>query len=753
MSVEKLWEDSLEGADYEKISDFAANTPRVLNDASMKKTTDYVRDTGLILTKQQIIDLRKYEAAGLALPHTLKDVVSYLNYGAGQDGGSGLKAADFLTTFVDIRNHAGGWSPLRGDIMLTGSELKIFGASMEVYGRSVEELYEEVKAANLLDKHKVNTLEDLRKVELEKGVKFPGLELEEDTVAEFGFYLDEILNKVKINQGKVNKIKEDLSAFDNALRSKIIPSIKLRIELIKRNSYAADIKVLDDVISRRAAEIAEKNTQYKKLVNDSLGSLAGGLNIFGLGMAIYLGVEAENVKAERNRLNKLQDRDIEVLKNKNQTLGSLKRVENDLQNLDVIAIEAEVATRNLVFVWNAIHLYINASKKAVEGIHDALSLRRFMTAFREVVLSWVTISKDSDALVEVFREADKEYNNSIKPLGMMAMFSEEVRDYPRLNTRLLQSSNDAMRINCVTAEALNIKLRYLPGLFDQFQRLVRDVDACVITLREESMSSRGELETKIRRLRSLQRELEGAGADSHELEEIKEDLEVELKKLIVVTRKAADLISSRLTNISVPFDRSTTLSYIPGLEQDQKSVSDIIEGLNVKLADHQKKLKVVNDAISQLEKNSIEELGKEVNLTVDKLHQLGMAPPEAQIVMFAVEQLKKSIGNIAAGISFMHLIRESKTLQSQVNLFFDQVAKQNKKISVFKGKLEFIQAIFDIDDQRKKFVSVYEQAGSAYQKFVHLVDDSAKANTEERCALFVSEAEKFIDFLEVAEAP
>lgn len=505
MSNEKLWEKNLEGASYEQVSVLAANVPRVLNDASVGDANDSIREPGLLLTKQQVIDLRRYEAAGLALPHRLADVVAYLNFGVGQDGGTGLRAADFLTTFVLVRDHAKRWSPLRERMMLTGTELKLFGASMEIYGASVEEVYAAVKATSFLEQHNIKSLEDLKKAELKLGGKFPGLELEPETIPDLQYYLDQIFKRVDLNLASVNAIKSDLDSFDRALRLEVLPAIKLRVELIKRNPYAADIKALDEVIARRAVEITDKNTQYKALVEKALNS-ASGLNIFGLGMAIYHGVEAEKVKKERNKLNEEQRRDIDVLGQKNQTLGSLKRVEHNLQNLDFMAVEAEVATRNLVYTWNTIHTYIAASKTAILKIHDALSLHRFMSAFREVIYPWTQIKNDANKLIEVFRDADAEYGiHSIQTLQRIARMSVS-ESYPALNTKLLQSCNNDMRRSRVTAEALFIKLNYLPGVYDRYQRLVSDADACAVTLRESSLGCKIDLETKLRKLRNLQKE-------------------------------------------------------------------------------------------------------------------------------------------------------------------------------------------------------------------------------------------------------
>jgi len=418
MSSVKLWADALEGVDYQKITEFAQNAPKVLAETSKEKTDvatgDITRGDGLILTKKQIIDLHRYEVASLALPVTLKDVIDYLAFGAGQDGGSGLRAADFLDTFRIIREHAQRWAPLRTEIMLASSKLKLFGSNILLYGDEVESLYLELKAGALLDEKNVNTEADLQKLKLDMGDQFPGLELEENTIRDTKYSLKRILDNVHANLTNVQSIKTNLDKFGATLREVVIPAIKLKASLINSNSYPAQVKDLEKVIAQRMTEIAEKNTEYKALVEKALQS-AGRLNLFGLGLAIYFGVEAENVRAARRKLNEQQDKDIETLRNMNQTLGSLRRVEHDMQNMTVVAVDADLATKNLIHVWNVLELYVNQSNSVVSEIHDAMSLRRFKLAFKGVVSPWEQIRNDADLLIQVFKDAEREYN---QPQGM-----------------------------------------------------------------------------------------------------------------------------------------------------------------------------------------------------------------------------------------------------------------------------------------------------------------------------------------------
>jgi hypothetical protein len=752
MSDNTLWERSLQGASYEKLTEFATEVPRILSDVSKADADDVTRETGLLLTKKQVIDLRRYEAAGLALPYSLKDVTDYLRFGAGQDGGAGLRAADFLQTFTATRDHARRWSPLRERIMVTGTELKLFGASMQRYGKDMEEVYLDLKSGPLLEKHNVKTLDELKKLQLELGDKFPGIELDSDTIPDMRFYLGRIFEKVTSSLDNVRGIKTDLDSFGYDLREKVLPGIKLRVALIKTNSYPAEVKKLDEIIAGRAAEILEKNTQYQALVDKSLSS-AAGLNVFGLGMAIYYGVEAEAVRNARKELNALQDKDIEVLGNMNRTLGSLKRVEQDLQNLTIIAIDADLATQNLMHVWNVMHRYVDESSTAMLGITDALSLRRFMSAFREVVGPWVQIHNDADLVIEVFREADREYGQT---QGMvvpkMTTFSGK-NDYPAFNLQALKDSHHAMRDDAVAAEALFIRLNYLPGVFDRFKRVLGDVSAAARNLRESSFNSKMDLESKVRKLIALEQELADAAQGTEEFAEIEEDLEAALKKMLAITRNEASQVSIRLANISDGYDQRTTSGYIVGLEKDQLDLKNSRQALGETLAKVQSEFKVLSEAISAIEKAGIEKIGKDIALTIDKLKELGMAPPQAQIVLFAIDELKKAIADINEGITFINMIHASNKFQAQVDELGRKIAQKDEEIDQSVGKIEFIHLIHALDDQRRLYVGEYKQAAATFNQFLAAVEGNRTGDVAMRSARAIKEAGQFIGFLTPVSQP
>ncbi|GFM67891.1 alpha-xenorhabdolysin family binary toxin subunit A [Pseudomonas cichorii] len=393
----------------DRITDEAIKAPEVFFDVSSSNDSGVKRTPGLILTKQQIINLKQYELIGLSLPTELSQVVTYLGYSSG--AGAGLEPEDFLKSFILVHSHARRWGPLRMEVQAVGSKLKVFAGQMQVYGKDMEDIYSDIKGGKIVEQFNIRTLEDVKRLKLELGDKFPGIELSEsdkEITQDVGFFLGEILRKVKESQEDAESIKRELDKFGLDLSLYVAPEIQRKVTTIDNSSLPNEVIRLNESIERRAKDIDEKNKEYKAAVERSLGSV-GKLNIVGLALGIYFGVEAEDARKTRNNLIAEQNRAIEELQLKNTILGSLNRVKFDLQNLVTVVIDADIATQNLITVWNKLFLFIDESAKVSADIKDALSLRIFMSRFRQVVKPWKTIEQDSDALLDVFKEADDEF--------------------------------------------------------------------------------------------------------------------------------------------------------------------------------------------------------------------------------------------------------------------------------------------------------------------------------------------------------
>lgn len=726
-----------------KIVENATKAPAVFISASLGEGNEYNRDTGIQLTKEQIISLRKYEVLGLSLPVRLQDVIAYLNYGAGDSGGLGLKPVDFLRTFSTTYDHAKRWSPLREKIMLTGTDLKIFAGSIIRTGSGIVEIYEDLKVSRYLEEHNISTPEQY--LELKRKIpNLPDLALPEGDVPEIKAYLNDMLGKVRQCHQKAERVREQLDSFGKDMREKVLPEIKLRLEFVSRNTYQADIQVLQGEIDQRSKEIDELNKQYDQLVQEAIAA-AATFNVAGLILGIYQGVKAEEIRKKRNNLKAEQQAANQKMASKSQTLASLNKIRDDLQNLDYVAIEAEVATQNLMLVWNALSTYITASIKEVDSLHEATSLRRFKNQILAIIDPWEQIKSSADQLLDVFAAADKEYGNKFQSFrSKRIMFSlPNNQTYPQVNVAALRAHSAAMQKSNTTAQMLFEQFNYMPGIVRNMNDLSIAVQRATFDMRSQARTDVIHLERARDKLKGYQAEL----AYPEDVEEVREDMENELKSTSnKISERYEDLKVIR-SSLSTAYDRATSQQWIATLQQDR----DVTEALKVKsdekLTDLEKQMKSASEGIDLIAKAGVEKIGQEAQLTLDNLKALGLAPPQVQIAMLAIDTLKKIISGIGEAISFLNMLDAYNKLRDKAADLRVQLKKYKSDIARTDGKIQLVNALDQLDEGRWGYVNEYSNLVNGFDSFRRDFRQDKSQPVEERADAAIARITEVVRYL------
>lgn len=360
--------------------DLAVRLPGTLISAAAGASEDAIRAPGLILTKEQLVELKRYETLGLALPTELNDVIFYLGYETG--AGPYLEARDFQTTFNHINQHALRWNPLRTDLMNVGSELWVFADQMLVYAAGVRRLYNEIKTK-------------------------PSETADPEAQADFLQYIEQVASLVLQRRNVTEALKRRLKAFAEELSTAVMPEVKLKLRSIDTSNLPTGIQSLIDTLERGGADIEAKQLEYKALVKKSAADSIGLPQL-----SLYRSSDADKVRKQISALRQQQEASIVLLEQKNRIHASLHRVRSELHDLTLVLVDADIATQNLTDVWNGLHTYLTYSVQEAGRIDSVLSLRRLFNAFNLVAKPWGQIKQDADTLLNVFKEADREFRMS-----------------------------------------------------------------------------------------------------------------------------------------------------------------------------------------------------------------------------------------------------------------------------------------------------------------------------------------------------
>jgi len=726
----------------EKLVEAAAKAPLLFVSASLGEGGEYNRDPGFQLTKEDIVNLRKYEVLGLSLPVTLEDVMVYLDYGQGETGGPGLTARDFQATFKKTYDHARRWSPLREKIMLTGTDLKIFAGSILLAGSGIREIYDDLKASKYLEEHDIKTPEQY--LELKRRIPgLPELDLPAGDVPELKLYLDDILAKVRNAHARAASVRDQLDSFGTDLREDVLPQVQLRLRAVSNNTYQQDIKELQNKMDERSKEIDVLTKQYDQMVQEAIKS-AAGLNIGGLILAIYTGVQAEAIRKKRNALNEEQRNDNLRMASKNKTLGSLNRVRADLQELNNVTVEADVATRNLMLVWNSLAEYITASKEEADSLTIATELRRFMNHLAKIVLPWEQIKVDSDQLLRVFAEADKEYEaGKIKFTGRMGAFMLNQKVSQEFNIVRLRDFNAEMQDINVTAQMLFERYVYASGPVQTANGLALSASRATADLRIKGQTLIINMERSQRNLRLLKEEVN----DPADADDVREDMEAELSAIAKKIQAQSEDLKGINKNLMAAYSRSDSARSIAGLQDERAYAQERKDKLEEQLVELDAEIKSVAEAIDLIAKAGIEKIGEGVALSLSSLKELGLAPPQVQVAMLAIDTLKKLISGIGEAVSFLNMVAAHNKLREKALALKDQVKKYAKDIVEADGKIELLETLDKVDDARWKYVGEFAGLLAYFEELSSSFTQDTSVPVEERVDLAIAGVTQAIRYL------
>lgn len=107
------------------------------------------RSAGLVLTKEDILSLKRYERHALNIPTSLSRVEQQLGFT--KSGIPGLEPEDMLKTYKAINSHGKSWSGIEDGIKRTGFNIDLFAAQFSVQGQQIIDRIEKMDFARQLD--------------------------------------------------------------------------------------------------------------------------------------------------------------------------------------------------------------------------------------------------------------------------------------------------------------------------------------------------------------------------------------------------------------------------------------------------------------------------------------------------------------------------------------------------------------------------------------------------------------------------
>ncbi|MEE4129591.1 alpha-xenorhabdolysin family binary toxin subunit A [Pseudomonas viridiflava] len=362
------------------------------------------RATALILTKEDILSIKRYERHSLNLPNTLERVQQQLGFT--HSGISGLEPQDLLLTYSAINQHAQSWSAIEVDIKAKGFDLDLFAGEFSNQGKQILDYVDKMELARQLQL----TVADLT-IETVKSLTPAPLTKTDKTVC---LSLAETLKKMAVqmeaHRKASKKLAEDIKQFAHTLTVDLVPGINDKVRLASRADLDEDLIALEKEIDRLTVDIDQKHQEYKTTKTHITLGLLGGIVGLIVTDSIF-GAQAEAIRKEKNRLVTEKKTRLETFGQKRPLAAAIRSLEVLFEDMKIRMLDAHQSAVNLQDLWTMLAKYVDNAATRLADISDDQTLLDFVLEFKSVVTPWEEITGITTHLLLTFEQALDEFSN------------------------------------------------------------------------------------------------------------------------------------------------------------------------------------------------------------------------------------------------------------------------------------------------------------------------------------------------------
>lgn len=361
---------------------------------------------GLILSEDNIIDIKRYVWEGLKLPTSPESVKQALNYHKSFDETKHpeIAPAAFAELHTKINSHCRQWSDLEASIKKQGTSLKIFGQEFVSTGSDILDV---IKQMPIMERVK----QSLTKYS-EQGKEFS---FSSDDV-EIRGGLVELLSTIKsaaeTHHAEAHKLAERLAGYREEMENQIVPSVNQMNDTLVRLSDSDDTKKL---VERKAAldvEIENLSKAYSKLVGYAFTGAAGlvlgpvGIISWAITGGVF-GDKAEGIRKKRNDREDERNRIIKDLDTQNHLMEFIANTHSSVSKQCAVLDKALVGVKNLEVMWDSVVQYVDDATNKLSRIDESKSLLLFQNNMEGAVNSWKEVRDITGELIQLFESAAK----------------------------------------------------------------------------------------------------------------------------------------------------------------------------------------------------------------------------------------------------------------------------------------------------------------------------------------------------------
>lgn len=343
-----------------------------------------------IVTKGDVTRIKEYISEAKKLPVNIDDIKKLLK--SDNTGISGLEPYDIAVTCAKIVTNAYSWNDIELSMKKVAGTLEAFSEDLRYFGDDIIAAIETMPGYQ----NYIGTIEGLTDEEV---ATLPELKIGQDEKNRFPSIKDSIqfiASSIEQKKTSSTDIQLRLKYFKTELTDVVAVLIGEKLKLAGNHELNAEITRLNAEIDEAQRLVDEKTREYEPNFFDYFMAFANPLG------SELLKIKAILQGAHVAPLVKRRDELTEQVRKKSVLTGTLLSLHDRLYNVDSYIIGATESTAHLETLWITISEYIDSSKNKIDGIHEFLTLRAFVSSLKVVLSNLKNIESNAKALIKAF---------------------------------------------------------------------------------------------------------------------------------------------------------------------------------------------------------------------------------------------------------------------------------------------------------------------------------------------------------------
>ncbi|MHC8324870.1 alpha-xenorhabdolysin family binary toxin subunit A [Pseudomonas sp. LB1P83] len=343
-----------------------------------------------VIDKAAIKKIKEYITAAKSLPVNIDDVKILLE--TETTGIAGLEPYDIADTCAKVVTNANSWNDIELSMKRVAGSLQTFSEDLRYFGDDIIAAIETMPGYQ----NYIGTIEGLTEEEV---AKLPELKIGRDEKNRFPSIKDSIqfiASSIEQKKTSSTDIELRLKHFKTELTNEVAVSIGTKLKLAGNHELNAEITRLNAEIDEAQRLVDEKTRETEPNFFDYFMAFGSPLG------SQLLRLKATLQDAHVAPLVRIRDDLTEQVRKKNILTGTLLILHNRLYSVDSYITGATESIAMLETLWITISEYIDSSKNKIDGIHEFLTLRSFVSSLKVVLNNWKKIESNSNALAKAF---------------------------------------------------------------------------------------------------------------------------------------------------------------------------------------------------------------------------------------------------------------------------------------------------------------------------------------------------------------